>query len=107
MANGAVPSQDGMVMPIHVYGHGWGCSITGGIVYRGTAIPALSGRYFFADYCGGVIEGLRYANGEASELVNVIGGIGGIGNVTSFGTDADGEMLVMNDTGMVFRMIPG
>ena len=103
---GTMCVQGGMVMPIHVYGHDWGCSITGGIVYRGKAIPALDGRYFFADYCSGLIETLRYENGEATDLVNVQGGIGGIGNVTSFGTDADGEMLVMNDAGLVLRLVP-
>jgi glucose/arabinose dehydrogenase len=100
---GAMCVQGGMVMPIHVYGHDVGCSITGGIVYRGKALPALDGRYFFADYCSGVIEGLRYENGAATALVAGES----LGTVTSFGTDADGEMLVVTDDGLVFRMVPG
>jgi glucose/arabinose dehydrogenase len=100
---GTMCVQGGMVMPIHVYGHDVGCSITGGIVYRGTALPAVAGRYFFADYCSGVIEGLRYEGGEATGLVAGES----LGNVTSFGTDADGEMLVTTDDGLVFRMVPG
>jgi hypothetical protein len=104
---GAMCAQGGMVMPIHVYGHDAGCSITGGIVYRGTALPALAGRYFFADYCSGAIEALRYENGTATGLVNTGDDLGSIGNVTSFGTDADGEMLVVTDDGLVFRMVPG
>lgn len=96
--------QGGMVMPIHVYGHDVGCSITGGIVYRGPALPAVQGRYFFADYCSGVIEGLRYEDGAATGLINTGESLG---NVTSFGTDAAGEMLVLNDDGLVFRMVPG
>jgi glucose/arabinose dehydrogenase len=96
--------QGGMLMPVHVYGHDVGCSITGGIVYRGTALPALAGRYFFADYCSGVIEGLRYENGVATELVNTGESLG---TVTSFGVDAAGEMLVVTDDGLVFRMVPG
>ena len=99
--------QGGMLMPIHVYGHDAGCSITGGIVYRGEVLPALSGRYFFADYCSGVIEGLRYENSEASGLVNTADDLGSIGNVTAFGADAAGEMLVLTDDGLVFRMVPG
>src|SRR5690606_16018001 len=54
-------STDGLVPPIHTYSHDEGCSITGGYVYRGSAIPDLEGRYFFADYCAGVLQSLRYA----------------------------------------------
>lgn len=101
----AICVQGGMVMPIHVYGHDVGCSITGGVVYRGSALPALQGRYFFADYCTGNIEGLRLENGEAASLVNTADDLGSIGNVTSFGIDAEGEMLVVTDDGMVLRMV--
>jgi glucose/arabinose dehydrogenase len=101
---GTMCVQGGMVMPIHVYGHDVGCSITGGIVYRGKALPALDGRYFFADYCSGVIEGLRYENGAAAAVVNTGESVG---TVTSFGTDAEGEMLITTDDGLVFRMVPG
>jgi hypothetical protein len=97
--------QGGMVMPIHVYSHDEGCSITGGVVYRGPALPALEGRYFFADYCSGVIESLRYENGEATSLVNTAEELGSVGNVTGFGTDAEGEMLVTVDDGTVLRMV--
>jgi glucose/arabinose dehydrogenase len=96
--------EGGMVMPVHVYGHDEGCSITGGIVYRGPALPALEGRYFFADYCSGVIESLRYENGAATGEVRTGESVG---NVTSFGTDSAGEMLVVTDDGLVFRMVPG
>jgi glucose/arabinose dehydrogenase len=101
---GTMCVQGGMVMPVHIYGHDVGCSITGGIVYRGTKLPALSGRYFFADYCSGVIEGLRYEDGAAAAVVNIGESLG---NVTSFGIDAEGEMLVVTDDGLVFRMVPG
>lgn len=104
---GAMCVQGGMVMPIHVYGHDIGCSITGGVVYHGAALPALQGRYFFADYCTGVIEALRYEGGEATALVNTGDDLGSIGTVTSFGTDAEGELLVVTDDGLVFRMVPG
>ena len=102
---GTMCIQGGMVMPIHVYGHDVGCSITGGIVYRGEALPALQGRYFFADYCTGTIEALRFENGEAVSLVNTADDLGSVGNVTSFGFDAEGEMLVVTDDGIVLRMV--
>lgn len=101
---GTMCVQGGMVMPVHVYGHDVGCSITGGVVYRGAVLPALQGRYFFADYCSGIIEGLRYDGGEATDLINTGESLG---NVTSFGTDAEGEMLVVTDDGLVFRMVAG
>lgn len=102
---GTMCVQGGMVMPVHVYGHDVGCSITGGIVYRGGALPALAGRYFFADYCTGAIEGLRLVDGVATEMVNTEGDLGSVGNVTSFGTDAEGEMLVLTEDGAVLRMM--
>jgi glucose/arabinose dehydrogenase len=104
---GSMCVQGGMMMPIHVYGHDEGCSITGGVVYRGAALPALEGRYFFADYCNGAIQALRYEDGSATGLVNTGETLGSIGNVTSFGTDAAGEMIVLTDDGLVFRMVPG
>ena len=39
--------------PVAVYGHDRGCSVIGGVVYRGTAVPSLAGGYVFADYCSG------------------------------------------------------
>ena len=41
-----------LVGPVYVYSHSAGCSITGGYVYRGSAVKADRGRYFFGDYCG-------------------------------------------------------
>ena len=42
-----------LVQPVYEYGHDKGCSVTGGYVYRGRAIPRIAGRYFFGDYCSG------------------------------------------------------
>ncbi len=45
--------------PTFEYPHGdEGCSITGGVRYRGRAIPALWGAYVFADYCSGRVRAL-------------------------------------------------
>ena len=41
--------------PVLVYSHAHCCSVTGGYVYRGTAVPAARGRYFYGDYCAGTI----------------------------------------------------
>jgi glucose/arabinose dehydrogenase len=45
--------EEGLVLPVAAYDHDEGCSVTGGSVYRGTAQPALAGRYVYADYCSG------------------------------------------------------
>ncbi|MBI4920859.1 MAG: PQQ-dependent sugar dehydrogenase [Devosia nanyangense] len=102
---GAVCVQGGFVVPIHVYSHDEGCSITGGLVYRGAALPALQGRYFFADYCSGVVQSLRFSGGAASDLASTADDLGSLGSVTSFGTDAAGELHVLTDDGQVLKMV--
>jgi glucose/arabinose dehydrogenase len=97
--------QNGLVLPTLEYGHNQGCSITGGYVYRGSAIPALQGMYFFADYCQGWVRSLRYSGGVATEVTEWPtlrpGGL-----VMSFGEDAVGETYVMTADGAVFKIIP-
>jgi len=39
----APAAQGRLVFPVHVYGHDSGCSVTGGFVYRGTAVPVRAG----------------------------------------------------------------
>jgi glucose/arabinose dehydrogenase len=102
---GSMCVEGGMVMPVHVYDHDSGCSITGGLVYRGAALPALAGRYFFADWCSGVLESFRYVEGAATELISTEAELGSLGNVTGFGADAAGEMHVLVDDGRVLKMI--
>ena len=50
---------DGAVEPIFEYGHDEGCSITGGVIYTGTAVAGLAGAYLFADYCTGQLRAVR------------------------------------------------
>ena len=55
----------GLTLPVTEYEHGTndslGCSITGGMVYRGSSFPQMQGLYFYGDYCRGKIWGLRSA----------------------------------------------
>src|SRR6266516_378265 len=53
-----------LVAPVYVYSHAGGnCSVTGGYVYRGNAVPSARGRYFYGDYCTGMIWSLRISGG--------------------------------------------
>jgi len=92
-------------LPLVEYSHQEGCSVTGGFVYRGAAIPALQGHYFYADYCQGWVRSFRLQDGMAAEAQQWPGLAPG-GNVPSFGQDAAGELYVMNAGGQVFRIVP-
>ncbi len=79
-----------------------GCSITGGYVYRGTAIPELTGAYLYADFCNGTIRGLLVDDdGEVIEQAEL--GIDG-GSVVSFAEDDDGELYVFDLDGRILRI---
>jgi glucose/arabinose dehydrogenase len=97
-------AQGGLTVPVLEYGHAQGCSITGGFVYRGAALPGLRGHYFYADYCEGWIRSFRYAGGQATEQRTWE--VGSIGNVLSFGEDANRELYVLSAAGTVYRFAP-
>ena len=104
-----------LVDPIHEYDHAVGQSITGGYVYRGSALPAnYRGRYFFADFVQGRVWSMALAldaDGEAraSDVVEHTAELSTpvrFGNVSSFGVDADGELyLVSYSLGRVFKIV--
>jgi glucose/arabinose dehydrogenase len=94
----------GITMPIYEYDHSQGCSVTGGVVYRGCRMPDLAGTYFFGDYCRGFVRSFRYASGQAAEARQW--SLSGIGSVSSFGLDADGEVYVVDYDGEVYRLEP-
>lgn len=91
---------DGLVLPALEYGHDDGCSVTGGVVYRGTALPDLIGSYLYADYCGGWVRGARLGpNGSLDDDRELFVDVG---RVTSFGRGADGEIFITEHGGSVF-----
>jgi glucose/arabinose dehydrogenase/soluble lytic murein transglycosylase-like protein len=95
----------GAVAPIYEYSHSGGrCSITGGFVYRGKAIPALAGTYLFADYCDGELNGLQRAADGSVQLNDLRVRVAG---PSSFGEDNDGELYVVsNMDGSIERIDP-
>jgi len=97
--------QTGLVLPVHEYPHPDGCSITGGYVYRGKAIPEIAGRYFFGDFCSGALFALRYAGGRADDVVDLSAGLGSLGSINSFGVDNDGEIYILLGDGSVQKIL--
>jgi glucose/arabinose dehydrogenase len=97
-------SSTGLTLPVLEYGHDDGCSITGGYVYRGSAIPAVRGHYFYSDYCNGWIRSFRWDGTQAADRRQW--DVGSLGNVTSFGEDASHELYVTTSNGRVLRFAP-
>ena len=102
--NASSCDRQGLELPALEYRHlGNACSVTGGFVYRGAAIPELHGHYFYGDYCAGFVKSFKYENGAATE--ERTWELGNIGNVLSFGQDAAGELYVTTGSGVVYRLV--
>ena len=83
-----------------------GCSIVGGEVYRGNAIPELDGHYFYADWCFGWIQSFRYDGAAAVDRKDWSKQLP-VAMVSSLGHDAKGELLVLDyEAGSVSRIVP-
>ena len=90
--------------PIYEYRHeDGGCSVTGGVVYRGEAIPALRGAYLFGDYCATGITALVAEDGQLVDAATISDEPG---RIVSFGTDGAGEVYVVSIGGAVSRLDP-
>jgi cysteine-rich repeat protein len=119
--------QTGLTLPVLEYchddtpgacgSHPRGCSITGGFVYRGCAMPDLRGRYFYADFCAAFIRSFAgVAGGVAQDDRDHTaeldpGGGRRIDQVSSFGEDARGELYVVDygtgaTDGELYRIVP-
>ncbi|MEY2974585.1 MAG: hypothetical protein RIR49_1005 [Actinomycetota bacterium] len=86
------------VAPVHTYPHADGeCSITGGVVYRGAAVPGLWGWYVFADHCSGRLRALDRLRGEVVELAVVE-------RPTAIERGPGGEVFVATGGGEVFSV---
>jgi glucose/arabinose dehydrogenase len=93
--------ETGLTLPVAEYSHEFGCSVTGGYVYRGEREPALEGVYLFADYCSGLVWGLgRDASGAWALSEPIDTGL----SISSFGEDAAGEVYVVSLRGDIYRV---
>ncbi len=97
--------RTGLQDPVISYDHGDGCSITGGHVYRGQAIPDLIGVYFYSDFCDGWLRSFRWDPAQGTAVDQREWSIPSIGSVYSFGKDADGELYILAGN-RAFRIDP-
>ncbi len=100
-SDGAEPAD--AVMPIAEYDHSNGCSITGGYVYRGEAIPALQGVYIFGDWCSGKMWASYRDDSGAWQTIP-------FGEsqrqITAFGQGDDGELYLVAYDGGIWKFMP-
>jgi glucose/arabinose dehydrogenase len=91
-----------LVFPIAVYPLSSGnCTVTGGFVYRGRAVPAARGRYFYGDYCSGRVWSLRVVGGGARSIRREPFTLTGL---SSWGEDARGELYAVAHDGVIYRL---
>ena len=94
-------TTSGLTFPVLEYGHDEGCSVTGGYVYRGSAMPHLDGHYFFSDWCTGFLRSIA-PDGIVHDWT---AGTGPLDQVSSFGRDESGEVYVVSATGTISRIV--
>jgi glucose/arabinose dehydrogenase len=101
---GAPVENPVFIAPVYYYHHKPNkCAVTGGVVYHGVAFPDLQGTYLFGDFCAGYVWGLKQSSGgewEATLLYDTEF------QITSFGTDAAGEVYIADMRGKIFKLVP-
>ncbi len=99
----------GLTLPVVEYSHETGCSVTGGIVYRGQAIPALDGLYFYSDYCTAILRSFRWNKAGLTEHWNWKEALDPryrLANVSAFAADEEGELYVLSSDGVIYKLLP-
>jgi glucose/arabinose dehydrogenase len=91
-----------LVKPVHVYSHGGrNCSVTGGYVYRGSGVPSARGRYFYGDYCTGILWSLRISGGRAVDNRRESSHIA---SLSSFGQGVNGALYAVSLEGGLYKL---
>jgi glucose/arabinose dehydrogenase len=98
-------NTSGKTLPLLDYDHSSGrCAVTGGYVYRGSAIPALVGAYLFGDFCSGEIWAVDAgAARPAAKTLKLATGF----PISSFGEGASGELYVVDYSGRILQVVAG
>ena len=103
------PAYQPLGDPIHEYGRELGSSITGGHVYRGSALgPEHAGRYFFADFVSGRVASIGLVTDPVTGTVTAtdlqdhtaeLGGAAAVGSLSSIDVDSQGELSLVDYAG--------
>lgn len=98
--------QEGLTLPALDYGRDDGQSITGGAVYRGSAIPGLRGTYFYADYQSNAVWTVAYDRdaGAASAPVSHTQELNNVAEIVAITNGADGELYFVSRQGGIFKL---
>jgi glucose/arabinose dehydrogenase len=100
--------QTALTLPVTDYDHSQGdCSVTGGVVYRGEAIPALQGVYLYGDFCSGRIRAFTASSAEDGQADDVTTLIDAGPPTSAFAVGADGEVYVLAFDGRIYRIVAG
>ncbi|MDH3425725.1 MAG: PQQ-dependent sugar dehydrogenase [Acidimicrobiia bacterium] len=99
-------STAGLMLPVVEYSHSsGGCSVAGGYVYRGIAMPGLAGTYFYGDLCLGNIKTFELVGNIATNHRDLTLELGTVPSLSSFGIDGAGELYVMSINGPVYKLV--
>jgi glucose/arabinose dehydrogenase len=91
------------VEPVYEYEHvDNNCSISGGVVYRGSQVPVSGNWYIFSDYCTGKVEALCID--EQRQNCGVID-LGTVEKSVGVVADAQGEVWVLSQNGLIVPII--
>lgn len=94
---------DGLILPRAEYTHEFGCSVTGGRVYRGDQMPELVGWYVYGDFCTGNVWAFDTTDLESEPVLIAQTGL----PISSFGVDADGELLLVTFANQIAQLVRG
>ncbi len=105
--HGSSCDSSAMTPPIIEYSHKVGCSITGGYVYRGRALPELDGAYFYSDYCTAILRSVRYRNKQVIDHWDWKAALDPefkLAQISAFGEDYDGELYLLSLDGPIYKL---
>jgi glucose/arabinose dehydrogenase len=95
----------GITPPAYEYPHTDGCSVIGGVVYRGSAIPGRMGTYLFGDFCRNTFRSLTRSPSGAVSAVTTWAPAIPVDNLAGFGEDASGEVYLAMASGRVYKVV--
>jgi glucose/arabinose dehydrogenase len=100
--------RKGFTQAVVEYPHSEGCSISGGFVYRGKALPELAGSYFYSDYCTALLRSFRIKDGKVADAWDWKAALdpeSQLAQVSSFGQDQDGELFVVTHDKAIYKLV--